>query len=117
MTDEFEGSAEDVGDRAGKHFTSHGGGRRRFREALHLLTAMGRMAKAVASGHYDMATPKFLMMLATLGYVVSPVDAVPEAILGPLGLVDDASLLTATAGVLAYEIACFLDWEAQEVLA
>ena len=36
-------------------------------------------------------------MLGALGYLVLPVDVVPEVILGPLGLVDDAGVLTATA--------------------
>ena len=30
-------------------------------------------------------------------YLISPIDLVPEAILGPLGLVDDAGVLAATA--------------------
>lgn len=35
-------------------------------------------------------------MIATLGYVVSPVDAVPEP------------------RAMGYEIACFLDWEGRD---
>jgi len=38
----------------------------------------------------------FAMGAAAL-YLVSPIDLVPEAILGPLGLVDDAGVLAATA--------------------
>ena len=38
----------------------------------------------------------FAMGAAAL-YLISPIDLVPEAILGPLGLVDDAGVLAATA--------------------
>lgn len=38
--------------------------------------------------------PRGLLALATAGfYLVVPVDVVPEAILGPLGLVDDAGIV------------------------
>jgi uncharacterized membrane protein YkvA (DUF1232 family) len=34
-------------------------------------------------------------VLACLLYVLSPIDAVPEALLGPIGLIDDAVVLCA----------------------
>lgn len=100
-----------VSDDAYEHFTGHGGGKQRFRDALRQLLVLSRMAKAVARVDYELALPKIAMMFATLGYVVSPVDAVPEAILGPLGLGDDAALIGVTCAALAYEIANFLEWE------
>ncbi|MDT0213763.1 DUF1232 domain-containing protein [Rothia sp. ARF10] len=40
--------------------------------------------------------PRGLVALATAGfYLVVPVDVVPEAVLGPLGLVDDAGVVGA----------------------
>ena len=36
-------------------------------------------------------------MGAAAVYLISPIDLLPEAILGPLGLVDDAGVLAATA--------------------
>ena len=38
----------------------------------------------------------FAMGAAAL-YLISPIDLVPEAIFGPLGLIDDAGVLAATA--------------------
>lgn len=36
-------------------------------------------------------------MFVALFYVATPVDVVPEALLGPLGLVDDAGVITGVA--------------------
>lgn len=38
-------------------------------------------------------TIKWVKILVILIYLVSPVDILPEAVLGPLGLVDDAAAL------------------------
>ncbi len=44
--------------------------------------------------------PKFLALLALI-YIVSPVDAVPEVLAGPFGLLDDLGLGTIAATWLA----------------
>jgi uncharacterized membrane protein YkvA (DUF1232 family) len=44
--------------------------------------------------------PKFLALLALI-YIVSPVDAVPEMLAGPFGLLDDLGLGTIAATWLA----------------
>lgn len=44
-------------------------------------------------------------------YVVSPIDLVPEILLGPLGLADDALVAAWLAGTFLHEIDRFLDWE------
>ncbi|MBF0750866.1 MULTISPECIES: DUF1232 domain-containing protein [unclassified Pasteurella] len=36
---------------------------------------------------------KLLKIVAILIYLLSPIDILPEAILGPLGLVDDAAAI------------------------
>jgi len=36
---------------------------------------------------------QLLLIIAGLIYVLSPVDFIPELILGPLGLADDASIM------------------------
>lgn len=71
---------------------------------------LGRMARAVMKGEYTLATQQVIMVLAALGYVVSPADAVPDPI-PALGLADDAGVVMATIAVLATEIACFRVWE------
>ncbi|QCW52674.1 DUF1232 domain-containing protein [Nocardioides dongxiaopingii] len=42
-------------------------------------------------------------MVGGLVYLASPVDVLPEAILGPLGLVDDAGVLTGVA-IFVYKL-------------
>ena len=46
------------------------------------LRAVPRMIRAVRSGQYTgLSSTRLLMMLAGVGYVVSPVDIVPEGLL------------------------------------
>ena len=47
------------------------------------------MIKAIAAGEYDGGLRLALMAAAAL-YIVSPIDAIPEAFLLFLGLIDDA---------------------------
>ena len=74
------------------------------------LAALPRMLKATARGEYDGGLRVALMTAATL-YVVSPIDAVPEAALLVLGLADDAVMITWLAGSVLSETERFLEWE------
>jgi uncharacterized membrane protein YkvA (DUF1232 family) len=74
------------------------------------LAALPRMIKATARGEYDGGLRVALMTAATL-YVVSPVDAVPEAALLVFGLADDAVMITWLAGSVLSETERFLQWE------
>ena len=47
-------------------------------------------------------------------YVLSPVDVVPEVLLGVLGLADDALVAAWLAGAVLAEVDGFLDWEEKE---
>ena len=51
-----------------------------------------------------------MMGLATL-YVVSPIDAVPEILLGPLGLLDDGIVVAWIVGTFLAETDRFIAWE------
>jgi uncharacterized membrane protein YkvA (DUF1232 family) len=63
------------------------------------LAALPRMIKATFKGEYDGGSR--LAMLAAAGvYIISPIDAIPEAFLLVFGLIDDL----AVAGY-------FLEWE------
>jgi uncharacterized membrane protein YkvA (DUF1232 family) len=42
-------------------------------------------------------------IVGALIYLISPVDLLPEAVLGPIGLVDDAGVLTIT-GMFVYRL-------------
>nr|BFE65177.1 hypothetical protein GCM10020063_097030 [Dactylosporangium thailandense] len=76
------------------------------------LAAIPRMVKATMKGQYDGGTR--LAMLAVAGvYIVSPIDAVPEAFLLVFGLVDDLAVAGYFAGALMDELERFLEWEKQ----
>jgi uncharacterized membrane protein YkvA (DUF1232 family) len=71
------------------------------------------MIKATMRREYDGGMRVALMTAATI-YVVSPVDAVPEALLLVVGLADDAVMITWLAGSVLSETERFLEWEKQQ---
>lgn len=74
------------------------------------LAAIPRMIRATLRGEYDGGTR--LATLAVAGvYIVSPIDAVPEAFTLLIGLIDDAAVATYFAGALLDETERFLTWE------
>ncbi|GGK14735.1 hypothetical protein GCM10010124_04170 [Pilimelia terevasa] len=74
------------------------------------LAALPRMVRASMRGEYD-GGGRTLLMAAAAAYVVSPIDAVPEALLMVVGLVDDAFVVTWLAGAVLAETERFLEWE------
>lgn len=77
-----------------------------------LLKALPRMVSATASGRYSgCSRAKLGLMVAAAGYVISPIDLLPEGVLGPLGLADDAAVLAWLAGALMTEVGSYLEWE------
>lgn len=97
---------------------------RRVSRALHDVTEPGgpdvavrvaclpRMTKAVARGEYSGVSAGHLGLLAAAAaYVVSPVDLLPEALVGVIGLADDAVVLAWLAKTLAHDTDRFLEWE------
>lgn len=74
--------------------------------------AVPRLVRATMRGEYHGITVgRLLMVAAAAGYLVSPVDLLPEALLGPLGLADDAMVLSWLATQLVQETEDFLTWE------
>lgn len=77
-----------------------------------LFQATPRMLGAWAAGRYrGISTGRVLAMLAAAGYLVSPIDLIPEGLFAFLGLVDDAAVATWLAGALLDETSRFADWE------
>lgn len=74
------------------------------------LRALPRMAVASARRRYDGLWRLILMVLALL-YVVWPLDLVPELLVGPVGLIDDAVVVVWLAGAVLSETGRFLEWE------
>ncbi|HLS44505.1 MAG TPA: YkvA family protein [Ornithinicoccus sp.] len=76
------------------------------------LAALPRMARAVMTRRYTgVDGSKLLMMLAAAGYVVSPIDLMPEAILFLGGLGDDALVIGWLSVTIINATDDFLDWE------
>lgn len=74
--------------------------------------AVPRLMRAVLAGQYLGVTKgRLLLLLAAAGYVVSPVDLMPEGILGVFGVADDAMVLGWLATQLVEETEAFLAWE------
>lgn len=79
------------------------------------IAAVPRLIGATLSGRYPgMSRAKLLLLAAGAGYIVSPIDAVPEAFLLFLGTVDDLGLAIWLAGALLVETDHFLAWERQQ---
>ncbi len=79
------------------------------------LAAAPRMLGASLSGRYPhLARGRIVLAVIGLLYVLSPVDFVPEVLLGPLGLGDDALVTAWVVGAVLGETDRFLRWEAQQ---
>ncbi|WP_338751589.1 YkvA family protein [Janibacter alittae] len=76
------------------------------------MRAVPRMVRAVRSGQYTgLTSTRLMMLLAGIGYVVSPIDLVPEGLLLVVGLVDDVLVIGWVATVLLRETEDFIVWE------
>ncbi len=75
------------------------------------LLSFFRLIRAYANGSYrQISMQSLLTIVAAVVYFVSPIDLIPDFILG-LGLIDDATVLAWTIRVCAADIASFLAWE------
>ncbi|MBK6887620.1 MAG: DUF1232 domain-containing protein [Tetrasphaera sp.] len=76
------------------------------------LSSVPRLVRATTSGRYAGTTlPRLALVAAALAYVVSPVDLMPEGLLGVFGLADDAMVLSWLAAAFLTETESFLSWE------
>jgi uncharacterized membrane protein YkvA (DUF1232 family) len=74
--------------------------------------AVPRMVRATFSGEYvGVSKGRLMLMLGAAGYLVSPIDLIPEAVLPIIGLADDALVLSWLATRLVEETEAFLEWE------
>ncbi|GAA4406576.1 hypothetical protein GCM10023168_21680 [Fodinibacter luteus] len=73
--------------------------------------AMPRLVRATLSGAYPGITKgRLALMLAATGYIVSPIDLLPD-VLGLVGLADDAVVMGWLATRFVEETEAFLEWE------
>ncbi len=76
------------------------------------LRAVPRMLSQGFSGHYPfLKKSRIVVVLLGIGYVLSPVDLVPEILVPLLGLGDDAFVAAWLAGAILSETDAFLAWE------
>lgn len=74
-----------------------------------LLWAVPGMLWARARGRYrGLSTANFVAILVGIGYIISPVDFVPELFFNALGLTDDAVVAAWLAGTLLSEADTYL---------
>lgn len=64
---------------------------------LGVLLVAGTAVIGFVMWRYRIPPRGLVAMIGALVYLVSPVDVLPEVILGPLGLVDDAGVVTVVA--------------------
>ncbi len=70
---------------------------------LGVVVLLGLAAVGFVMWRYRIPPRGLVAMVASLVYLASPVDVLPEVLLGPLGLLDDAGALTAAA-VFVYKL-------------
>jgi uncharacterized membrane protein YkvA (DUF1232 family) len=79
------------------------------------VRAVPRMLRGGVTGRYPaLSRGRVGLILLALAYLVSPVDLVPEAFLGLLGLADDAMVALWLGGAFLSETDRFLEWERKQ---
>ncbi len=78
------------------------------------VKALVRMVKSYKRGDYrDVSKKSLVLVVAGLLYFVSPIDAVPDFLIGA-GLLDDATVLAFIFSTLSSEISAFQAWEEEK---
>ncbi len=78
------------------------------------VKALVRMVKSYKRGDYrDVSKKSLVLVVAGLLYFVSPIDAVPDFLIGA-GLLDDATVLAFIFSTLSTEISAFQTWEEEK---
>ena len=70
---------------------------------LGVLALLGMAAVGFIMWRYRIPPRGLIAMFGALIYLASPIDVLPEVILGPIGLLDDAGAVTAAA-VFVYKL-------------
>jgi uncharacterized membrane protein YkvA (DUF1232 family) len=71
---------------------------------LGVLVLVGAAVIGFVMYRYRIPPRGLVAMIGALVYMASPVDVLPEVMLGPLGMLDDAGALTAAA-IFVYKLA------------
>lgn len=99
----------EIADKAGRSAAMRSGP---FAAVLEDFRALIRLVVAYARGHYRaIPVDALVIVVAGLIYVVSPVDLIPDAIVG-VGLLDDAAVVGWVIKTVRGELDAFREWEA-----
>jgi uncharacterized membrane protein YkvA (DUF1232 family) len=71
------------------------------------LADVVKMIQAALKGTYRIRKRTILLVLTSIGYIISPIDFMPGFLLGPLGLLDDAAILLFAYKRILSELAIF----------
>jgi uncharacterized membrane protein YkvA (DUF1232 family) len=75
------------------------------------INASIRLIRAYASGSYKkIPWQSMTLIIASIIYFVTPIDLIPDFIIG-LGFIDDAAILTWTFNAIRNDINSFVEWE------
>jgi uncharacterized membrane protein YkvA (DUF1232 family) len=86
-------------------------------EVWEKLQLFFELVKAYSKGEYKNISPStILTVIGTLLYFVSPLDLVPDFIIG-LGILDDAALIGYTVKKISNELDAFSKWKRAETIA
>lgn len=102
-----DGIDPSVADHAETHVRKLVEGDPRFAELLESVAVLARLIRAYLRGDFKMAWSEAGIIVAALAYLVVPLDALPEAFLGPAGLPDDIAVIAAAISALGAVITRF----------
>ncbi|MBS7334391.1 YkvA family protein [Faecalibacter bovis] len=75
------------------------------------VKAFFRMVSAFRKKQYKPELSNLIFGFLSVLYIVSPIDILPEALLGPFGLIDDFGILMFGMKYFDKEVINFLQWE------
>lgn len=75
------------------------------------VRAAFRIAGHVAKGNYNPSWSNLMITAFVLLYLISPIDFLPEMLLGPFGFIDDLGILMFGFKYFDKEIMKYLNWE------
>lgn len=85
-----------------------------FKDAWPYFLAMLRLLRAWYAGTYrKVPWQTILLVIASVIYVVNPLDFIPDAILG-IGLLDDATVVGFVVRTVKAQLDAFMDWETMQ---
>jgi uncharacterized membrane protein YkvA (DUF1232 family) len=64
------------------------------------VASLADMLRAMRLGTFSLTGKDVVMLVGAVVYILSPLDLVPEALLGPVGLIDDLVVLLGAFGVV-----------------